>query len=340
MSQVNHICFDRILAKDLHQAILFRSIEGTPRTRAISPLGKLWPNGSRLRVAFLGGTADQHRTVRQYAPRWTDFANLDFEFVNGAAADIRITFANDGAWSYVGTDATGIHTSRPTMNFGWLDEAVVLHEFGHAIGLAHEHQNPDKGIRWNEEAVIRDLSGPPNHWDVATIRHNVLSKYSHDQVNGTEFDPDSIMLYSFPKEWTLDGFHAKENRKLSEVEKGFIAGETMYPGRGSQPEMVELGVLEMKGTKASIGQPGEEDLFFFTVASPGRHHMETEGETDLVMKLYGPDSQTELIAEDDDGGKGYNPKISADLVPGKYFLQVRHYNRAGGTGDYEIKVYK
>ena len=70
------------------------------------------------------------------------------------------------------------------MNFGWLDEAVVLHEFGHAIGLAHEHQNPDKGIKWNEDAVIRDLSGPPNNWDVATIRHNVLNKYAHDQING------------------------------------------------------------------------------------------------------------------------------------------------------------
>ena len=340
MSHVKHICFDRILAKDLHKAILFRSIEGAPRTRAISPIGKLWPNGSTLRVAFLGGTSDQHNIVKQYAPRWSEFANLTFDFGNDTDAEIRITFADDGAWSYLGTDAKGIHISRPTMNYGWLDEAVVLHEFGHALGLAHEHQNPDEGIKWNEEAVIRDLSGPPNNWDLATIRHNVFHKYSHDQINGTEFDPDSIMLYSFPKEWTLDGFHAKENKKLSEMEKAFVAGEKMYPGRGSQPEVVELGVLEMTGTEASIGQPGEEDLFTFTVKSPGRHYLETDGETDLVMKLYGPDSKTDLIAEDDDSGKGYNPKISVDLIPGKYFIQVRHYNRAGGTGDYEIKVYR
>lgn len=340
MSHVKHICFDRILAKDLHKAILFRSIEGTPRTRAISPIGKLWPNGATLRVAFLGGTSDQHRTVEQFAPRWTDHANLNFEFGNDPDAEIRISFADDGAWSYVGTDAKGIHVSRSTMNFGWLDEPVVLHEFGHAIGLAHEHQNPDQGIKWNEDAVIQDLSGPPNNWDVATIRHNVLNKYTHDQINGTAFDSDSIMLYAFPKEWTLDGFETKKNKKLSDMDKAFAAGEKMYPGRGSQPEVVELGVQEMKGTKASIGQAGEEDLFTFTVKSPGRHHMETEGETDLVMKLYGPDSNTELIAEDDDGGKGYNPKISADLAPGKYFIQVRHYNRTGGTGDYEIKVYR
>lgn len=340
MSDIKKICFDRILAKDLHRAIQFRSIQGTPRTRAISPIGKLWPNGSTLRISFVGGTTDQHNTVKQFAPQWTDYANLSFDFGNAPDADIRIAFANDGAWSYVGTDAKGIHVSRPTMNFGWLDEAVVLHEFGHAIGLAHEHQNPDQGIQWNEDAVIRDLSGPPNNWDIATIRHNVLNKYTHDQINGTEFDPDSIMLYSFPKSWTLDGFQAKENDKLSDVEKGFIASEKMYPGRNVPPEVVELPILELKGTAASIGAPGEEDLYSFTVSAPGRYHMETEGETDLVMKLYGPDSQTNLIAEDDDSGKGYNPKISADLISGKYLLQVRHYNRTGGTGDYAIKVYR
>ena len=71
------------------------------------------------------------------------------------------------------------------MNYGWLtptsddDELrrVVLHEFGHALGLIHEHQNPEGGIQWNEPAVKADLSGPPNNWDDETIRHNVLDHY-------------------------------------------------------------------------------------------------------------------------------------------------------------------
>ncbi|AOY57060.1 MULTISPECIES: pre-peptidase C-terminal domain-containing protein [Desulfococcus] len=340
MSDIKKICFDRILARDLHRAILFRNIEGTTRTRAISPIGKLWPNGSTLRVSFLGGTAQQHDVVKTFAPQWSRFANLNFDFGTAPDADIRIAFADDGAWSYLGTDAKGIHVSRPTMNYGWLDEAVVLHEFGHAIGLAHEHQNPEEGIKWNEEAVIRDLSGPPNYWDIATIRHNVLNKYAHDQINGTVFDPDAVMLYAFPREWTLDGFQTKENKTLSAMEKAFVAGEKMYPGRGSQPDAVELDVLEFEGTPASIGLPGEEDLFTFMVKSPGRYTIETEGETDLVMKLYGPDNRTNLIAEDDDSGKGYNPRIGADLIPGRYLVQIRHYNRTGGTGDYTIKVYK
>ena len=45
-----------------------------------------------------------------------------------------------------------------------------------------------------------------------------------------------------------------------------------------------------------------------------------------------------LIAEDDDSGLGSNARIAADLLPGDYWVQVRHYNQASGMGDYTIKV--
>ena len=58
------------------------------------------------------------------------------------------------------------------------------------------------------------------------------------------------------------------------------------------------------------------------------------------MKLFGPNSETALIAEDDDSGVDFNAKISANLVKGDYFVQVRHYNIASGMGNYSIKVVK
>ncbi len=333
------ICYDRILPRDLNRPIPFMAF-GDGRTRAITPLGKLWVNGSRLTVAFLDGSDEQHATVRRFAPTWTDYANLTFDFTDRPDADIRISFAQDGAWSYIGTDAREIAASEPTMNFGWLDEAVVLHEFGHAIGLAHEHQNPAGGIRWNEAKVIEALSGPPNYWDEQTIRHNVLFKYSHDQINGTDFDPQSIMLYSFPADWTLDGFHTEPNTTLSDMDKLFVASAQMYPGRDRPVTATELPVTELGSVAADIGQPGEEDLFRFTAGHPGVYTVETVGQTDLVMKLFGPDSQTALLAQDDDSGTGYNPRIVRALDPGTYWVQVRHYNRTGGTGRYGIRVYR
>jgi hypothetical protein len=58
------------------------------------------------------------------------------------------------------------------------------------------------------------------------------------------------------------------------------------------------------------------------------------------MKLYGPNSHTDLIAEDDDSGYDYNARIVADLIPGVYYAQVRHYNKASGVGNYTIRARK
>jgi hypothetical protein len=317
------------------------NLRGGP-PRAIIDFRRLWVNGSTLQVRFLGGTGTQHDLVKEQADWWTQHANLNFDFNNAANAEIRIAFdSSDGAWSYVGTDALEQPPNAPTMNLGFTDGGTPAHEFGHAIGLHHEHQNSDGGIQWNRNEVIRALSGPPNNWTVAQIEHNVLNKYSVDQVRGTKFDPDSIMLYFFPASWTLNNIGTKENDVLSDSDKDFIASALAYPGRGGQtPKPVELPVLETSGTAADIGAPGEEDLFTFKVTQNGRYTIETGGQTDVVMKLFGPDSQTQLVAEDDDGGEGRNSRITANLRTGEYFVQIRHYNTTSGTGNYTIRVTK
>ncbi len=121
------------------------------------------------------------------------------------------------------------------MNFGWLTtestdaevQRVVLHEFGHALGLIHEHQNPAQGIQWNRDAVMRDLSGPPNNWDLATIEHNMFEPYAADETNFTATDPASIMMYPIPASWTTDGFSVGLNSALSDTDKWFVNAE--YP---------------------------------------------------------------------------------------------------------------
>lgn len=298
-------------------------------------------NGSTLRVKFLGGTAAEKATARDQANWWSAHANLKFEFGNAPDAEIRISFdRNDGAWSYIGADARGLPANQATMNLGFLDGGTAGHEFGHAIGLAHEHQNPAGGIQWNEAAVLAALAGSPNFWDEATTRHNVLEKYRLDQVNGTEFDPDSIMLYFFPVAWTTNGVETKQNEVLSDTDKMFVAGAKMYPKTqpGVTGAVPELTVNASKRAQESIGKAGEEDLFPFQVETGARHVIDTKGPTDIVMKLFGTNSPTRVIAEDDDSGVGTNARIVADLIPGEYFLQVRHWNREKGTGKYSIAV--
>jgi hypothetical protein len=334
------VCIDRVLPRDMMR--LQATARRGGRVRAIAPVGKTWMNGSTLRVRFLGGTAAQHRIVKEQAGWWADHANVRFEFGNSPSAEIRISFdSNDGAWSYVGTDCRGIPANEATMNLGFMDGGTTAHEFGHALGLAHEHQNPAGGIQWNEAVVIRECAQSPNFWDEATTRHNILRKYSADQVKGTTFDPESIMLYFFPAEWTLNGVATDQNEVLSALDRQFIAGAKMYPKSApSFSEATELKPNALRRTAAAIGKFGEEDLFSFVVKRPGRHVIDTKGPTNLIMKLFGPDSATALIAEDDDSGVDYNARIAADLVEGRYYAQVRHSDRARGRGQYTIRVWR
>ncbi|MCW2131605.1 MULTISPECIES: M12 family metallopeptidase [Crystallibacter] len=192
---------------------------------------------SRLTVGFLEGDPQLRQRVIDVAREWTgpDMANLEF-LEDGSEADIRIAFQQgNGSWSFLGTHAQQIPADEPTMNYGWLTpdstdddvRRVVLHEFGHAVGLIHEHQNPEKPIQWNRAAVIADLSGPPNNWDEQTIENNIFKKYNAQDVTGTDTDKDSIMMYPLPQSWTLDGFSAGLNSDLSDTDKEFI--RSAYP---------------------------------------------------------------------------------------------------------------
>jgi Astacin (Peptidase family M12A) len=337
MPDIPKICFDRILPRDLMRPL--RRTKGPDgNDRAISPLGKTWINGSTLRVRFMGGTPAQQATAREQARWWEEVANLAFDFGHAPDAEIRVTFdSGDGAWSMVGTDARQVPFNQATMNLGFLDGGTAGHEFGHAMGLAHEHSNPAGGIRWNEPVVLAALAGPPNFWDQATVRHNVFRKYAVDQINGTVFDPDSIMLYSFPASWTLNGVATHANDVLSALDKEFVAGAAMYPKEAPTPPSAML--LEVGGPKVTgaIGTAGEEDLYRFAVETDGVYDITTRGVTDVYMKLFGPDSETALVEEDDDSGYGLNARITAALLPGHYLVQIRHHSTSG-VGSYTIRV--
>lgn len=340
-------CVDRIAPRDAARSMETHVVRGPESgrgggggpTRAVLPDARqLWPNGSSVRVGFLAGDSHQQDMVRQFAPQWTEHANLTFDFVSDpSTAQIRISFdSRDGAWSYLGDRALDEPVNAATMNLGWVDEGVILHEFGHAIGLGHEHQNPQGGIQWNEAEVIRSLSGPPNNWSEAQIRHNVLDRYRvNHHLRATDFDSDSIMLYFFPDSWVVGGNGTSQNEVLSDLDKSFIGSDQGYPGRAVAT--TDLAVSTVSSVAGELTGPGEEHQYRFRVDEPGQYVVQTSGTTDLVMSLYGPDDDLRKVAEDDDSGPGRNPRIATQLSAGTHLVQLRHFRRTG-VGSYEVEV--
>jgi len=354
------VCIDVDLPPELQVDAAERAIEENPANLPIfrartgmgvapaSPLhlalitGKKWQNGRTLHVRFLEGQPAMQAKVKEKALQWCKFANIKLEFDNSPDAEIRIAFQKDGSWSYIGTDNLVIPKDKPTMNFGWFGPSTpdeeynrtVTHEFGHALGCIHEHQHPQAGIPWDKEKVYRYYQGPPNNWTREQVDVNLFQRYSADQTQFSAFDTKSIMLYPVDNALTIGDFEIGWNTELSETDKAFI--NTAYPfDKAPVPQGEELAVGAT--ISADIGKHGEEDLYHVKIGQAGSYVFETQGKTDVVMALLGPDSLTKLVAEDDDSGQDRNAKITATLQPGDYWLRVRHF-RPTGTGKYKISA--
>ncbi|WP_130285362.1 matrixin family metalloprotease [Aquimarina brevivitae] len=251
----------------------------TDLSKAATLKAKQWNPGQVIRVKFLNGNSYVQSKVRQYAKAWEDHANITFQFVStNSSANIKISFregqyANDGgSWSYLGTDANNY--SR-TMHYGWFNDntsetdfrTTTIHEFGHALGLIHEHQNPVAGINWDREAVYAYYAGPPNYWSRAQVDNNLFRRYEASTSNYSAYDPASIMHYPIPAEHTLDGFSVGTNTNLSDTDKSFIA--TVYPGDTGGDDICSGVSPYVNGESYSVGDQVTYQGYLFERTASG-----------------------------------------------------------------------
>jgi hypothetical protein len=320
-----------------------RVLRGPVKARAAVERLTLWENGRRLRVTFLDGVAEVRGKVAAIAKEWEAVANITFDFVSAGASEIRVSFAEKGfSWSAVGTDALTVPSTQPTMNYGWLEpttsereyQRVVRHEFGHSIGMIHEHQNPAASgqIPWDKPKVYAYYAG--QGWSHEDVDSNIFEVYAEDSTNHTTFDATSIMEYAIPDSLTIGSYAIGWNTTLSQTDIDFM--KRQYP-KGSAGT-VELTVGAPR-TEATLSVGGEVDTYHFDIATPGTHIMATEGTTDTVMTLHGPNDPGAILSWDDDRGKGKNARIARKLFAGSYWLSVRHKDPAA-TGPYTIGVKK
>jgi hypothetical protein len=188
----------------------------------------LWPNGSDLRVKFLDGTADQKAKFKLAIQSWLAHANLTASYPTARHSQVRVSFAQQGSWSYLGTRALEVEENEPTITLGFTSPppalpANYLHEVGHMLGLVHEIKNPDAKLPWDKKAVYEAFA--KQGWDRATVDANLFGRESYP--GSRRFDRSSIMLMDLPPEVFTDRQGVTLPNELSPGDIAYIA--QLYP---------------------------------------------------------------------------------------------------------------
>lgn len=309
-----------------------------------------WMNGTVLKYFLFGADGDssglagpgpQLDAVREAFEHWKSLGiGLEFREVAAMAeAEVRVSFdQSDGSWSYVGTDLLGIAADEATMNFGWdlttdWGRVTALHEIGHTLGFPHEHQNPNAGIEWDEPAVLAEFSGAPNHWNENQIRHNILNKLDPSSVEGSTWDPASVMEYPFepglilrPQQYRDDGVPPPTG--LSERDQEWVL--SWYPGLdGEEPPR-----LRPHESRPVSLEPGGQVNFLVEAEATGVYEIGTFGSADTLLVVFEEvDGELVFLVGDDDSGEDRNARVKAKLQAGRrYVVRVRlYYAWASGT---------
>jgi hypothetical protein len=314
------------------------------RASAIRSTQSKWVNGTVLHYCFF--TADhfsvpkiQADAVRGAFAKWKAVGiGLEFQEVSQLSeAEVRIGYsaADGSSASSVGRDVLSVPLNDPTTVYGWdlttpYGSGTALHELGHVIAMEHEHQNPFAGIKWHEQAVYDSLAKPPNNWTHNTTYHNILEKLTPQQVQGSTWDPDSIMEYEFEP-----GLIAEPKQ----YENGLTPPGTLSPAdkqwalKWYPPLQASLVTLQPFHPAVVDLAAGQQVDFAINPTSSRKYTIEVKGSSDALLVLFEDiNGVPRFLSGDDDSGQERSASITYKLFEGRSYIARLRLSHPGPTG--------
>ena len=207
-------------------------MELVPSYRAVGVKKVFYKPGSEIKIQITGTDTFKKAVQDVLSTHAQPYVNLKFTFVDsGGNVTIDNNYKGGGVTMCLGCQNPVIHISSA-------DRGLVLHEFGHALGMHHEMKNPNIKITWIESVLVQMFG------DANFVKSQITTPIDAASVNATPFDKNSVMIYPLPAKTNQEGITMQGASNYTDLDRQWL---TLTYGQPQKP---------LTGTPTPPPQPG------------------------------------------------------------------------------------
>jgi hypothetical protein len=220
------------------------SDEIIPSNRAVGIKNVFYKPGSELKIQITGTEKFKSDIKNVLMTAAQPFINLKFTFVDSGG---NVTFDNN----YTGGGVTRcLGCQSPSISVSSAQVGLVIHEFGHALGMHHEMKNPNIKLTWIESVLLQ------MYGNAEFVKSQITTPVNASSVNATAFDKDSVMIYPLPAKTNKEGIAMGGINKYTDLDRQWLA---MTYGQPQQPPPGTPGTQQPPpGTQKPQPPPGTQ----------------------------------------------------------------------------------